>query len=138
MRARARFDCRQPYSALGGGGRGNFGGGGGRGGAQVGLATGMVIAYERASFSSWRMVGTLAPFDFGNVQFGAALASVGDELWIGAPGSDGAGRIYRARADQDGGWTGMTKLGVDSVESGAQWAASFAVSGDRAHHRHAG
>jgi choice-of-anchor B domain-containing protein len=47
-------------------------------------------------------------------------------------GSDGAGRIYRARADQDGGWTGMTKLGVDSVESGAQWAASFAVSGDAA------
>jgi choice-of-anchor B domain-containing protein len=115
----------------GGGGRGNFGGGG-RGGAQLGLASGMVIAYERASFNSWRMVGTLAPFDFGNINFGAALATVGDELWIGAPGSDGAGRIYRARADQDGGWTGMTKLGVDSVEAGAQWASSFAVSGDAA------
>ena len=108
------------------------GGGGGRGGAQVGLATGMVIAFERASFGSWRMVGTLAPFDFGNVGFGTALGVVGNELWIGAPGSDGAGRIYRARGDKDGGWTGMTKLGVDSIDAGAGWAASFAVSGDKA------
>jgi hypothetical protein len=68
----------------GAGGRGNFGGGG-RGGAQLGLASGMVIAYQRASFNSWRVVGTLAPFDFGNINFGAALATVGDELWIGAP-----------------------------------------------------
>ncbi|MES2523161.1 MAG: choice-of-anchor B family protein [Gemmatimonadota bacterium] len=113
-------------------GRGGAGGGGGRGGAQVGLATGAVIAFERASFGSWRMTGTLAPFDLGNIAFGAALGVVGNELWIGAPGSDGAGRIYRARADKDGGWTGMTKLGVDTVEAGAQWAASFAVSGDKA------
>jgi choice-of-anchor B domain-containing protein len=66
------------------------------------------------------------------VSFGTALGVVGDELWIGAPGSDGAGRIYRARADKDGMWTGMTKLGVDTVEAGAQWSASFAVSGNRA------
>ncbi len=106
------------------------GGGAGRGGAQIGLATGMVIAYERASFGSWRMVSTLAPFDFGNVNFGAALGIVGDELWIGAPGSDGFGRIYRARADRDGGWVGMTKLGIDTIEAGAQLASSFAVSGN--------
>jgi choice-of-anchor B domain-containing protein len=118
--------------AAGRGGRGSGGGGGGRGGAQIGLSTGMVFAYDRASFGSWRMAGSLAPFDFGNDNFGAALGVVGDELWIGAPGSDGIGRIYRARADKDGGWTGMTKLGIDSVESGAQWAASFAVSGDAA------
>ena len=106
--------------------------GGGRGGSFVGLGAGLVLAYERASFGSWRMVGSLAPFDFGNVNFGAALAMVGNELWIGAPGSDGSGRIYRAYADKDGGWSGMTKLGVDSIEAGAQWAASFAVSGDNA------
>jgi len=118
-------------SAAGRGGRGGFGGGG-RGGAQVGLGTGMVIAYDRASFGSWRMVGTLAPFDFGNVNFGAALGVVGDELWVGAPGSDGFGRIYRARTDKDGGWAGMTKLGIDTIEAGAQLAAAFAVSGDQA------
>ncbi|MEO8624054.1 MAG: choice-of-anchor B family protein, partial [bacterium] len=104
----------------------------GRGGSFVGLGAGLVIAFERASFGSWRMVGTLAPFDFGNVNFGAALGVVGNELWIGAPGSDGSGRIYRAHADKDGGWSGMTKLGVDSIEAGAQWATSFAVSGDNA------
>jgi choice-of-anchor B domain-containing protein len=115
-------------AATGRGGRG--GGGGGRGGAQVGLATGMVLAYQRASFGSWRMVGTLAPFDFGNVNFGAALGVVGEELWIGAPGSDGFGRIYRVTADKDGGWSGMTKLGIDTIDDGAQLAASFAVSGN--------
>jgi choice-of-anchor B domain-containing protein len=119
-------------SAAAGRGGPAAGGGGGRGGAQVGLATGMVIAFERASFGSWRMTGTLAPFDFGNVAFGFALGVVGNELWIGAPGSDGAGRIYRAREDKDGGWTGMTKLGVDTIEAGAGWATSFAVSGDKA------
>jgi len=130
--ARDSIVARLATMAAGGGGRGAGAGGGGRGGALVGLATGMVMVFERASFGSWRMVGTLAPFDFGNVSFGAALRVVGSELWIGAPGSDGAGRIYRARADADGAWTGMSKLGVDTIEAGAQWAASFAVSGDKA------
>ena len=130
--ARDSIVARLTAMAAAGGGRGNAGGGGGRGGAQVGLATGMVMVFERASFGSWRMVGTLAPFDFGNASFGATLRVVGGDLWIGAPGSDGAGRIYRARADADGAWTGMTKLGVDTIDAGAQWSASFAVSGDKA------
>ncbi|MEP6730179.1 MAG: choice-of-anchor B family protein [bacterium] len=104
----------------------------GRGVGGIGLGAGLVITYERASFGSWRSLNTLAPFDFGNVTFGAALGIVGDELWIGSPGSDGAGRIYRAHSDKDGGWSGMTKLGVDSIEAGALWAASFAVNGDHA------
>jgi choice-of-anchor B domain-containing protein len=112
-------------------GRGGFIAGG-RGGANIGLGAGMVITFERASFGSWRMISTLAPFDFGNVNFGSAVSVVGNELWIGAPGSDGSGRIYRAHADKDGGWSGMTKLGVDSIEAGAQWATSFAVAGNTA------
>lgn len=105
--------------------------GGGRGGV-AGVTTGVVIAFERASFGSWRQVGSLAPFEFGNVNFGSALSVVGNELWIGAPGSDGSGRIYRVMADKEGGWSGMKKLGVDTIEAGAQWAAAFAVSGDKA------
>jgi hypothetical protein len=62
-----------------------------------------------------------------SVQFGSSLGVVGDELWIGAPGSDGSGRIYRAKTDREGSWTAMTKLGVDTVETGALWSASFAV-----------
>lgn len=112
------------------GGRGGPGGGG-RGGV-AGVTTGVVIAFERASFGSWRQISSLAPFEFGNVNFGSAISVVGNELWIGAPGSDGSGRIYRAMADKDGGWSGMRKLGVDTIETGAQWSASFAVSGDKA------
>jgi choice-of-anchor B domain-containing protein len=99
---------------------------------QTGPGNGMVVVLERASFGSWRRVGTLVPFDFGGVQFGASLGIVGDEVWIGAPGSDGGGRIYRARADREGSWSTMTKLGVDTVETGAQWSAAFAVSGNSA------
>jgi choice-of-anchor B domain-containing protein len=93
---------------------------------------GVVVIFERASFGSWRRISTLAPFDFASAQFGASLGVVGDELWIGAPGSDGAGRIYRAKADREGAWTSMTKLGVDTIETGAQWSASFAVNGNTA------
>jgi choice-of-anchor B domain-containing protein len=129
----ARDSVVNALAASQGAGRGGRGaGGGGRGGAQIGLGAGMVIVYQRASFGSWRMAGTLTPFDIGNVAFGASLGVVGDELWIGAPSSEGAGRIYRAVADKDGAWTSMTKLGVDTIEAGAQWAASFAVSGTRA------
>ena|GEM_PF-58250 len=113
------------------GGRGGQGGGGG-GRGNAGVTTGVVIAFERASFGSWRQVGSLAPFEFSNVNFGTAISVVGNELWIGAPGSDGSGRIYRLTADKDGGWSGMKKLGVDTIETGALWAASFAVSGDKA------
>lgn len=110
---------------------GRGGAGGGRGGP-AGVTTGVVIAFERASFGSWRQVSSLSPFEFGNVNFGSAISVVGQELWIGAPGSDGSGRIYRAMADKEGGWSAMRKLGVDTIEAGAQWSASFAVSGDKA------
>ncbi|HEY9228680.1 MAG TPA: choice-of-anchor B family protein, partial [Gemmatimonadaceae bacterium] len=98
----------------------------------TGAGNGLVVVLEKASFGSWRRVSTLAPFDFSGVQFGAALGVVGEELWIGAPGSDGSGRVYRARPDKEGAWSAMTKLGIDTVEAGAQLAASFAVSGNSA------
>ena len=61
------------------------------------------------------------------------VATVGDEIWIGSPGSDGSGRIYRARQDKDGDWSSMTKLAIDdSADAGAQFAASFALSADAA------
>ncbi len=99
-------------------------------GAQV--QAGMAVVFERGSTGSWHRAATLLPFTFSSERFGASLAVVGDELWIGAPGSDGVGRVYRARPDKDGNWTSVTKLVVDSVDIGAQFATSFAVAGDAA------
>ena len=96
------------------------------------LAAGIAVVLERSKTGSWRNAGTLMPFALGNERFGSSLAMVGDELWVGAPGSDGMGRIYRARQDKDGNWTSLSKLVVDSIDPGAQFSASFAVSGDMA------
>jgi choice-of-anchor B domain-containing protein len=106
------------------------GGGGGRGNAVP--VPGMAVVFEQNPAKQWRAVATLMPFDFSNARFGSSLAAVGDELWIGAPLSDGMGRIFRAKADKDGNWTGMTKLDVDSIDAGAQFGATFAVSTDGA------
>ncbi len=104
----------------------------GRGRGAVAPVTGMTVIFEQNPAKQWRAVGTLMPFDFSNARFGSSLGMVGDELWIGAPMSDGMGRIFRARADKDGSWSGMTKLNVDSIDAGAQFGATFAVSNDAA------
>ena len=96
------------------------------------IATGMAVVYERNKSGAWRNAGTLLPFSTTAERFGSAFAMVGDELWIGAPGSDGIGRIYRARQDKEGNWIGMSKLVFDSIDPGAQFAGSFAVAGDAA------
>lgn len=96
------------------------------------VVAGMVVVFERGRTGAWRRSATLMPFTMGSERFGSAIAVVGDELWIGAPGSDAMGRIYRAHADKDGDWTSMSKLVVDSVDPGAGFATSFAVSSDAA------
>ena len=71
----------------------------------------MTVIFERGRSGAWRNVGNAdaVQHGFGSIRL-VACAMVGDELWIGAPGSDGTGRIYRARHDKDGNWTSMTKL----------------------------
>ena len=105
---------------------------GGRGRGAVAPVTGMAVIFEQNPAKQWRAVATLTPFDYSAARFGSAIAAVGDELWIGAPLSDGMGRIFRARADKDGSWSGMTKLTVDSIDTGSQFAATFAVGADAA------
>lgn len=68
-----------------GGFRGGFGG------------LGMVVAFDRiAASGAWVERGQVTPFDFPTTaNFGAALAVVGNELWVGAPSASGTGQIYR-------------------------------------------
>ena len=92
-------------------------GGGGRGRGAPPAVPGVVAVFEINLAKHWVESAALAPFDMEISQFGAALATVGDELWIGAPGSNGVGRIYRAKMEKDGSWGGMTKLVVDSIDA---------------------
>jgi choice-of-anchor B domain-containing protein len=95
---------------------------------------GMVAAFDRiAASGAWVERSQILPFDFPTVAgFGSALATVGDELWVGAPMAGGSGEIYRV-AMGEGGPAGMTKLSVDSLDRrGAGAGATFAFDGNRA------
>jgi len=101
------------------------------GGATASSFVGMVVGFERKSSGSWAETVTLTPFETITNRFGAALALVGDELWIGAPFSDGReGRIYRATFNADGALTGMVKFGGDSLVSGSGFGNAISVSGN--------
>ncbi|MDX1578227.1 MAG: choice-of-anchor B family protein, partial [Gemmatimonadota bacterium] len=57
---------------------------------------GAVAGFVRSGEGTWSRAWRLEPAGGGGVRgFGGALAARGDELWVGAPGSDdGAGRAY--------------------------------------------
>ncbi len=79
----------------------------------------------------WVADSVLQPFDGQpRARFGAAIAVGDGELLVGAPGADDDGRIYRFGYDDEGIWTGSTKLGTSSVGFRAAFASSLAVSGD--------
>jgi choice-of-anchor B domain-containing protein len=101
------------------------------GGATASSFVGMVVGFQRNASGSWAETVTLTPFETITNRFGAALAMVGDELWIGAPFSDSRqGRVYRATFNADGGLTGMVKFGGDSLVAGSGFGNAIAVSGN--------
>ena len=86
---------------------------------------GVVIAIAREG-ETWVGSGELHPFDATRgSQFGHAMAMVGEELWVGAPGLNrGNGRVYRFLPDADDGWRGAMRFDADS-SNGTAWAFGF-------------
>ena len=75
----------------------------------------------------------LSPFDGQQfAQFGSTILSRENELWIGSPGADRAGRIYRftLAAAGDSVMTGASKISHSDTDRGDQFGAVFAVAGD--------
>lgn len=92
---------------------------------------GMAVVFERdPKTGAWSEKSTLTGFEVGVSRFGASVAMVGDELWVGAPNADRTGRVYRIRQDKDGAWTQMTKWSPDGLEPGAGFGASMALAGN--------
>ncbi|MEO5826168.1 MAG: choice-of-anchor B family protein [Gemmatimonadales bacterium] len=92
---------------------------------------GFVVIFQRdAKSGNWVERTAVRPFEVSANGFGSSFATVGDELWIGAPRSDRTGRIYRMHRDKAGSWTGLTKLAVDSVEVSSQFGATMAADGN--------
>ena len=79
----------------------------------------------------WIADSVLQPFDGqSGAGFGTAIAVGDGELLVGAPGADDDGRIYRFSYDDEGTWTGSTKLGTSFLGFRAAFASALAVSGD--------
>ena len=95
-------------------------------------AVGAVVSFGLdAETGAWVPDGVLRPFySSGRDQFGSALGFDGDQLWVGAPGSNTRmGAVYRF--DRDGeSWAGVTLSARDDLAENASFGSSLAVAGD--------
>lgn len=73
----------------------------------------------------WAARDMLQPYEMPRgTQFGAAVARIGDEVWVGAPSANrGNGRVYRFLQDGDG-WAGALAFNADSAD-GTHWPFAF-------------
>jgi len=96
-----------------------------------------VFALSGEETGAWSVTEVLQPYRSSRgTQFGFSVVSVGEELWVGAPGDHGSdGRVYRFLPDGEGGWRSALRLDPDQTE-GTSWPLGFgyaiATSGSRA------
>nr|MBA2627998.1 choice-of-anchor B family protein [Gemmatimonadales bacterium] len=84
-----------------------------------GLTQGMgaVLRFTRDTVAKrWGPIGALLPFDVtAQAQFGGTIATVGREIWVGAPNSmQGQGRIFRFMPDTAG-FSSASRFGYDTT-----------------------
>ena len=93
---------------------------------------GIVLEYEWVSESNQlRMRDQLQPSDqTGRSQFGAALASIADEIWVGANrGNQGRGTVYRFTSEENR-WISTKKLLPNESIGRAAFGSRIAIQND--------
>jgi len=96
------------------------------------FSTGAVFAFEYED-GKWNEVARLGPLDGARQsRFGTTLTTVGNEIWVGAPGADRNGAIYRLVRGPDGQPTSASKLTNPAAGQGDALGAAVALSGDAA------
>jgi choice-of-anchor B domain-containing protein len=88
-----------------------------------------VFVLARDAAGAWAPTGELQPPDTTRgILFGFSVATVGREVWVGAPGVNAFnGRIYRFITDRSGGWQSAVRLDADSAD-GTAWPFGFGFS----------
>ena len=103
----------------------------------MGEDNGVGHAYEFVldeATEAWQQVRRISPFDGGNpgTQFATAFHLGEREIWSGAPGADGSGRIYRLMFDDDGMIGSASKIAAEQADRGDAYGWSFSVNRDLA------
>lgn len=78
----------------------------------------------------WKATGQLVAYDGGpRYGFGSAIAFVGNNAWIGAPGANGRkGALYEYKWNKDSkSWAGVTKIDGPDRKHGDRFAGTIAV-----------
>lgn len=92
-------------------------------------ASGAVIVFSKDKDSDeWTENSRLVAFDSQTrFMFGSAIEFSSDQVWIGAPNADdGAGAIYQFDRDDNGNWSGVSKMRSEQ-EEGGRFAGTLAV-----------
>lgn len=97
-----------------------------------GLAGAVAIFTHDTARKRWTTRDRLQAFDASaGGQFGSSIAFVGNEVWVGAPGTNrSAGTIYRVAYDADHNFTMAGKLAPDSAERRTFFGATIALGGN--------
>jgi len=94
-------------------------------------AAGAVFVFRNED-GEWSESGRLSAFDGQSPYlFGTSISVVESGVWIGAPNAEGGkGTIYQFQSDEDGMWTGSSKMPMSSQEAGDYFSGTLAVEGD--------
>ncbi len=96
-----------------------------------GLGTGSVMMLDFDSEEgAWRHNRTLNPMDGEEGLFGGSVNYYRDDVWVGAPLSDGGGRIYRYHFDDSGSISMADKLTPEGLPAQAEFGTTFKFIGD--------
>ncbi len=92
---------------------------------------GEVRRYTRRG-ESWVQGPVLAPYErIPNAGFGSTLVASDSELWVGAPGADGSGRVYRFAYDPNTGRFGdVNKIAALDEDIGDGFGSTITVGND--------
>lgn len=90
-------------------------------------ATGTVYTFQKED-GSWNESGRLVAFDGQRYLFGSSISFVDSGVWVGAPNANnGQGMIYRFGTDENGNWTGSSKITMADQEDGDYFSGTLAV-----------
>ena len=79
---------------------------------------------------AWNQSRLLSPIDGRPGFFGAHLSLHDNEVWVGAPFSNGSGAIYRYTVDADGAMRSADWFAADGLRPGSQFGTRFLLAGD--------